>query len=80
VRSAQSVRQAGNERRGGAVETPSGAGRGKEKYASQGDAARLGRTGTSYAATKSTRNDPGQLALRKYDPRVMRVVEFREHR
>ncbi len=35
-------------------------------------------TGTSYTTTKSTRNDPGRLVLRKYDPRLRRVTEFRE--
>ena len=37
-------------------------------------------TGTSYAATKSARIDPDRLVLRKYDPKVMRFVEFGEHR
>jgi large subunit ribosomal protein L33 len=35
--------------------------------------------GTSYTTTKNARNDPDRLVLRKYDPKVMRVVEFREH-
>ena len=37
-------------------------------------------TGMSYATTKSTRDDPDRLVLRKYDQKVMQVVEFREHR
>jgi large subunit ribosomal protein L33 len=37
-------------------------------------------TGASYTTTKSMRNDPDRLVLRKYDPKVRRVVEFREHR
>jgi large subunit ribosomal protein L33 len=37
-------------------------------------------TGTSYTTTKNARNDPDRLVLRKYDPKVMRIVEFREHR
>jgi large subunit ribosomal protein L33 len=37
-------------------------------------------TGTSYTTTKSTRNNPDRLVLRKYDPKVRQVVEFREHR
>lgn len=37
-------------------------------------------TGASYTTTKSTRNDPDRLVLRKYDPKVRHVVEFREHR
>jgi large subunit ribosomal protein L33 len=37
-------------------------------------------TGTSRAATMNARNDPDWLVLRKYDPKVTRVAEFREHR
>jgi large subunit ribosomal protein L33 len=37
-------------------------------------------TGTSYVTTKNTRNDPDRLVLRKYDQKVRRIVEFREHR
>jgi large subunit ribosomal protein L33 len=37
-------------------------------------------TGMSYATIKSTRNDPDRLVLRKYNQKVMQVVEFREHR
>jgi large subunit ribosomal protein L33 len=40
----------------------------------------LAGTGMSYATTKSTRNDPDRLVLRKYDQKVMQVAEFREHR
>jgi large subunit ribosomal protein L33 len=45
-----------------------------------GTAARERGTGMSYATTKSTRNDPDRLVLRKYNQKVMQVVEFREHR
>jgi len=38
------------------------------------------RTGTTYVTTKSRRNDPDRLVLRKYDPAVRRHVEFREAR
>jgi large subunit ribosomal protein L33 len=38
------------------------------------------RTGTAYVTTKSRRNDPDRLVLRKYDPAVRRHVEFREAR
>ncbi|HEX4829869.1 MAG TPA: 50S ribosomal protein L33 [Trebonia sp.] len=37
-------------------------------------------TGMTYATTKNPRNTPGRLTLRKYDPKVRRVTEFREHR
>jgi len=37
-------------------------------------------TGTSYATARERAERPGRLVLRKYDPKVMRVVEFREHR
>jgi large subunit ribosomal protein L33 len=38
------------------------------------------RTDTAYVTTKSRRNDPDRLVLRKYDPAVRRHVEFREAR
>jgi large subunit ribosomal protein L33 len=38
------------------------------------------RTGQTYVTTKSRRNDPDRLVLRKYDPTVRRHVEFREAR
>jgi large subunit ribosomal protein L33 len=38
------------------------------------------RTGYTYVTTKSRRNDPDRLVLRKYDPAVRRHVEFREAR
>jgi large subunit ribosomal protein L33 len=38
------------------------------------------RTGYPYVTTKSRRNDPDRLVLRKYDPAVRRHVEFREAR
>jgi large subunit ribosomal protein L33 len=38
------------------------------------------RTGYAYVTTKSRRNDPDRLVLRKYDPAVRRHVEFREAR
>jgi large subunit ribosomal protein L33 len=37
-------------------------------------------TGTTYVTTKSRRNDPDRLVLRKYDPKVQRSVDFREER
>jgi large subunit ribosomal protein L33 len=37
-------------------------------------------TGTTYWTTKSKRNTPERLELRKYDKRVRRVVVFREAR
>jgi large subunit ribosomal protein L33 len=37
-------------------------------------------TGTTYWTTKSKRNTPGRLELKKYDKRVRRVVVFREAR
>ncbi|NHC47244.1 50S ribosomal protein L33 [Motilibacter aurantiacus] len=37
-------------------------------------------TGYAYVTRKSRRNDPGRMALRKYDPVVRRHVEFREER
>ena len=39
-----------------------------------------GGTGTTYVTTKNVRNDPDRLVLRKYDPKLRRIVEFREHR
>lgn len=38
------------------------------------------RTGYTYVTTKSRRNDPDRLVLRKYDPAARRHVEFREAR
>ena len=38
------------------------------------------RSGYTYVTTKSRRNDPDRLVLRKYDPAVRRHVEFREAR
>ncbi|MEU7001715.1 50S ribosomal protein L33 [Nonomuraea sp. NPDC046570] len=37
-------------------------------------------TGYTYVTTKSRRNDPDRMSLRKYDPAVRRHVEFREER
>jgi large subunit ribosomal protein L33 len=37
-------------------------------------------TGYTYVTTKSRRNDPGRLVIRKYDPVTGRHVEFREER
>ena len=37
-------------------------------------------TGFTYTTTKSRRNDPDRLVLRKYDPVLRRHVEFREER
>lgn len=37
-------------------------------------------TGTTYVTRKNRRNDPARLALRKYDPRVRRHVDFTEER
>lgn len=37
-------------------------------------------TGYAYVTTKSRRNDPDRLVVRKYDPVVRRHVEFREER
>ncbi|MEH1123640.1 50S ribosomal protein L33 [Micromonospora sp. CPCC 206061] len=37
-------------------------------------------TGFTYVTRKNRRNDPDRLALRKYDPRARRHVEFREER
>lgn len=32
----------------------------------------------TYVTTKNKRNDPDRMVLRKYDPVVMRQVEFKE--
>ncbi|MGV9310313.1 50S ribosomal protein L33 [Nonomuraea sp. NPDC003727] len=37
-------------------------------------------TGYTYVTTKSRRNDPDRLQVRKYDPVVRRHVTFREER
>ena len=37
-------------------------------------------TGYTYVTSKSRRNDPGRLVIRKYDPVIGRHVEFREER
>jgi large subunit ribosomal protein L33 len=37
-------------------------------------------TGYTYVTSKSRRNDPGRLVVRKYDPMARRHVEFREER
>ncbi|MTD45111.1 50S ribosomal protein L33 [Conexibacter sp. W3-3-2] len=37
-------------------------------------------TGTTYWTTKSKRNTPGRLELRKYDKRIRQTVLFRESR
>jgi large subunit ribosomal protein L33 len=37
-------------------------------------------TGATYVTTKSRRNNPDRLVLRKYDPRVGHSVHFREER
>ena len=37
-------------------------------------------TGYTYVTTKSRRNDPDRLVVRKYDPVARRHVEFREER
>lgn len=37
-------------------------------------------TGSTYVTTKSRRNTPDRVVLRKYDPRLRRHVEFREDR
>jgi large subunit ribosomal protein L33 len=37
-------------------------------------------TGYTYVTTKSRRNDPDRLVVRKYDPVVRHHVEFREER
>jgi large subunit ribosomal protein L33 len=37
-------------------------------------------TGYTYVTSKSRRNDPDRLVIRKYDPVARRHVEFREER
>jgi large subunit ribosomal protein L33 len=37
-------------------------------------------TGYTYVTSKSRRNDPDRLVVRKYDPMARRHVEFREER
>lgn len=37
-------------------------------------------TGFTYVTRKNRRNNPDRLVLKKYDPRAMRHVEFREER
>lgn len=37
-------------------------------------------TGFTYITTKNRRNSPDRLVMRKFDPRVRAVVEFREER
>jgi large subunit ribosomal protein L33 len=37
-------------------------------------------TGYTYVTSKSRRNDPGRLVIRKYDPVIGRHIEFREER
>lgn len=37
-------------------------------------------TGYTYVSTKNRRNTPDRLVVRKFDPRVREVVEFREER
>lgn len=37
-------------------------------------------TGYTYATTKSRRNDPDRLEVRKYDPIIRQHVTFREER
>ena len=37
-------------------------------------------TGYTYVTRKNRRNNPDRLTLRKYDPVVRRLVEFREER
>jgi large subunit ribosomal protein L33 len=37
-------------------------------------------TGSTYMTTKNRRNDPDRLVMRKYDPVLRRVVDFREER
>ncbi|WP_058234703.1 50S ribosomal protein L33 [Devriesea agamarum] len=37
-------------------------------------------TGYTYYTTKNRRNTPDRLTIRKYDPQVRKVVEFREER
>lgn len=37
-------------------------------------------TGFTYMTTKNRRNTPDRLVMRKFDPRLRAVVEFREER
>ncbi|APX33889.1 50S ribosomal protein L33 [Brachybacterium sp. P6-10-X1] len=37
-------------------------------------------TGVTYRTTKNRRNTPDRLVMRKYDPTIRGVVEFRETR
>ena len=37
-------------------------------------------TGYTYVTSKSRRNDPDRLVIRKYDPLIRRHVDFREER
>lgn len=37
-------------------------------------------TGFTYMTTKNRRNSPDRLVMRKFDPKVRAVVEFREER
>lgn len=37
-------------------------------------------TGYTYVTTKSGRNDPDRLSVRKYDPTIRQHVLFREER
>ena len=37
-------------------------------------------TGYTYMTSKNRRNTPDRLTVRKFDPRVRTVVEFREER
>lgn len=37
-------------------------------------------TGYTYMTTKSRRNTPDRLTMRKYDPILRQVVDFREER
>ncbi len=37
-------------------------------------------TGYTYVTTKSRRNDPDRLVVRKYDPVIRRHADFREER
>ncbi|WP_106506029.1 50S ribosomal protein L33 [Brachybacterium timonense] len=37
-------------------------------------------TGYTYVTTKNRRNTPDRLVMKKYDPVLRRVVDFREER
>lgn len=37
-------------------------------------------TGYTYVTTKNRRNTPDRLVIRKYDPVLRRVVDFKEER